>query len=69
MNIVTKTIKHVQKYHPEIDRVTIWKDGRWQYSTDEHETINFSKDVDVSILENFADYVSNYYELPKSFQL
>lgn len=66
---VLAALLHVNLLYPDVDRVTYWADGRWQYSSDGHETVVFDNvPVDVSILEE-AIYDLPGDAWPLSFQL
>ncbi len=63
---VLAALNHVRESIPEIDRVTVWKDGRWQFSTPDHDVPAFPGTIDPSILEEAFDRLDNY---PAAFQL
>lgn len=49
--VARKALDHVRSFHPEVDRVTFWDDGRWAFMTDGHEVTKFDGRVDVGLLE------------------
>lgn len=67
---VRKALEHVRAFHPEVDRVVFWADGRWAYMTDEHEVPKFDKRVDTGVLEDAGNAVGNISPCaPIAFQL
>lgn len=66
---VKNAINHVKQFHPDVDRVIFWKDGRWQYCTDSHDSPKFDDNMDIDILERTNDFVHNNYDLPQAFQI
>jgi hypothetical protein len=53
--VARKALDHVRLFHPEVDRVTFWDDGRWSFMTDGHEVPKFDGRVDVGLLEDASD--------------
>ncbi len=67
---VRKALEHVRVFHPEVDRVVFWADGRWAYMTDGHEVPKFDKRVDTGVLEDAGNAVGNLSPCaPIAFQL
>lgn len=62
-------IRHARTYASAVDRVTIWLDGRWQFSTEDHDVPQFQGSPDTSPFEALADALDNLDLLPFSHQL
>ncbi len=68
--LVRKAMDHVRTFHPDVDRVVFWNDGRWAYMNDGHEIRQFDIRIDQGILEDAGDEVANLSPCaPIAFQL
>ena len=63
---VSKALKHVKTFFPEVTIVVFNKFGQWTYMTDDFDQPNFGDDIDLGILEDASDSVIN---LPAVFYL
>lgn len=61
---VVKAFEHVNAFFPEVTMVVFNKFGQWSYMTDNFEQPTFNDDIDVGILEDASDSVT---ELPAVF--
>ena len=60
-------LEHVRKFHPNVDRVVFWGEGRWLYCDNNLNPIPFDSRINVGILEDAMDEADNY-NLPIAFQ-
>jgi hypothetical protein len=54
---ITKALKVVRKFHPEVTTVVFNKYGQWNYCDDNFDSPTFSNEIDQSVLENASDSV------------
>ena len=63
---VLLALEHVRSFYPNVVMVVYWSDGRWQYMNDGFGSPEFDDRVDVGILEDASDAVT---ELPAAFEI
>lgn len=64
-----RAIDHVRQFHSEVDMVVFGFDTRWHYMGSDFEAVTaFDERIDVSILEDAQNYVSDHLDFPFAFQ-
>jgi len=53
-------INHVKKFHPTVAIVIFDTMGRWQYMDSDFNSFNFNDQIDVTILEQASDSLTNF---------
>lgn len=63
---VCVALDHVRSHYPEVVMVVFNREGRWQYMSSDFDAPTFGPEIDVGILEDAANAVS---DLPAVFDI
>jgi hypothetical protein len=59
MNLIAKAFDHVREHFPNVAIVVYNREGLWQYMDENFKSFNFNDDIDVSILEDAVDSLTD----------
>lgn len=69
---IRNAFKHVRQFHPEITMLVLDKHGRWHFMDEDGKSPKFNKKIDVSILQDAVDTVSDlpaFFNYPKEIEI
>lgn len=66
---VKKALDHVRNFNPEVTQVNYHANGIWVFMDNDLKAPIFDDRIDVGILDDAADFVSDNYDLPIIFEI